>query len=1480
MKKKRMLSRLILLAMILQMLVPMNIALADASEVLNMSKTGAYDSATGTITWTVKLKPMEGDGTNISIEDVYSTNQQYINNSFMVDGAAVPSGLTHDAAGKKLTYVFTSDIPENTEKVITYKTTPTADAFEGENSASETVEFTSIATAKSGTTEKGTASAKLQFNWIQQSGTFDPDTFIVHWKVDVNAACTVTDSNGNSSMTNAAVLNPEITDTLSAGMKLVENSVKFDGLAVSVSNYSYDNTAKKITYSYAGTITGTKTLEFDTTLENPGTYLNKNEQTNFTNTTSLQWTGNPGGIPSCKADVGVGNSVITMTGTGMAAFSVDGVITWSTTINENMINMVTPKFEDILPTGLEYVAGSFRLDDYREDDSEFFGTLTADAGSVHYEFGKDLNDKHIIKFKTKVTDYKKLFSNSSSVVFNNTAKVISTSLVGGEQSATASKPFTSEVISKSVATGYDYSTRRIKWKIVVNKNKIPLTNTVISDTMPEGMKFVSETFDVVNESGAHVTSSVGSLKYVNAGDSDILTKDSFRYTFSSTADIKNYTITYETEMKDEYLKQNQFSAPKSFINTADITESNYASTVSSSANQTIKNPIIEKKSSYVKGADTIDWFVPINTAKCSWAEGLEITDDLQPELELDTNTVNLYYMNVNTNGTLTKSTPVPKTEYDVSYKDKKLTISIHGPITSTYQLEFTTDVLSDTVGIANSISLKGSSITVGSTSNKVAVNVNDVTSIFYGKQGKITISKVDSADGITGLSGAVFQLYDIKKIPILGKIGTTDANGKLVFDSLLLRTYYIGEITAPDGYVADKELKKVDIDVVTLNRDVTFCNQKALGDIEFQKQNESSKPLAGAEFTLYKKGSSTAIKTSISDASGKVIFVSIGTGDYEIKETKAPDGYQISTDIIAAKVEIENNDYNAKVTLSKNIIKDAKTAGTSDTTAPTLTAGTVSRTSDTAGTVKFTSNEVGQYYYAVVADGAGEPTIVTTGVGTSCTTSETTITNPTGLTAGAKDIYIKVKDAAGNVSNALKIDIAAYVAPSSSGGSGSSSSGSHSNGGSTTTATSGTGSVNVVVNGKTENVGTETKSTENGKSTVTVAVNKTIESKIKEAVKNNITGQQNVIQVLVADTKSEVVKVELTGEIVKQLETNTFKVSVKRDSVEYVIPAKELTISNVAKELGVKEQSLKDIKVEVKITKLEDSVVAKYNEIAKANGATIVFPPTAFEVVAKTTTAEGKTEDVKINKFSNYVERVMEIPAGVDPSKITTGIVFNADGTYSHVPTEVYQSNGKWYAKLNSLTNSNYSVLWNPVTVKSVEKHWAKAAVNDMASRLVIFNAETFEPNKAITRADFAEYIVRALGLYRQGEHQNKFTDVSATGDRTLAILIASEYGIVTGYSDGTFKGDNQITREEAMTMYQRAMKVTKLNGTDKSRYQSYTDYATVSGWATSYVKEVLSAHVFNGTTATTISPKASLTYAESAQAIKNLLVESKLINN
>lgn len=97
-----------------------------------------------------------------------------------------------------------------------------------------------------------------------------------------------------------------------------------------------------------------------------------------------------------------------------------------------------------------------------------------------------------------------------------------------------------------------------------------------------------------------------------------------------------------------------------------------------------------------------------------------------------------------------------------------------------------------------------------------------------------------------------------------------------------------------------------------------------------------------------------------------------------------------------------------------------------DTIAPTLTAGKVSRTSDTEAAVTFTSNEAGTYYYVVVESGAAAPSIDTSGSGTACDTSEQTILL-TDLSADAKDIYIVVRDVAGNVSSPpLKMEIPAY----------------------------------------------------------------------------------------------------------------------------------------------------------------------------------------------------------------------------------------------------------------------------------------------------------------------------------------------------------------------------------------------------------------------------------------------------------------------
>lgn len=101
---------------------------------------------------------------------------------------------------------------------------------------------------------------------------------------------------------------------------------------------------------------------------------------------------------------------------------------------------------------------------------------------------------------------------------------------------------------------------------------------------------------------------------------------------------------------------------------------------------------------------------------------------------------------------------------------------------------------------------------------------------------------------------------------------------------------------------------------------------------------------------------------------------------------------------------------------------------TVDTTAPTLSNGSAIRDSETTATVKFTSDEAGSYYYVVDSNSTAPGSIdTTTTAGTSCKANEETEISIDSLSNGVQYIHIVVKDAVGNVSQPLTIQIPAYT---------------------------------------------------------------------------------------------------------------------------------------------------------------------------------------------------------------------------------------------------------------------------------------------------------------------------------------------------------------------------------------------------------------------------------------------------------------------
>ncbi|OAB36972.1 hypothetical protein PMSD_11140 [Paenibacillus macquariensis subsp. defensor] len=413
--------------------------------------------------------------------------------------------------------------------------------------------------------------------------------------------------------------------------------------------------------------------------------------------------------------------------------------------------------------------------------------------------------------------------------------------------------------------------------------------------------------------------------------------------------------------------------------------------------------------------------------------------------------------------------------------------------------------------------------------------------------------------------------------------------------------------------------------------------------------------------------------------------------------------------------------------------------------------------------------------------------------------------------------------------------------------------------------------IDVIVNGKTERIGIATSTKQNGQTVTTVKID---ENKLNEKLAAE--GQHTVIAVRM-NGKSDSIISELTGQMVKDMADKEAVFILQTQRGTYTLPARQINMGNLFNQTGT--ASLQDIKIKIEIA-VPSADMVKLVENAAAKGSfTLVAPPVEFTISAE---YNGKT--VKLSKFNAYVERTIAIQDGVDANKITTAVVVELDGTVRHVPTKIEIIDGKYYAKVNSLTNSTYVVIWNSVEFSDVATHWAREAVNDLGSRMVINGTEEgkFSPDQNITRAEFAAILVRALGLKNE-IGTSTFSDVKASDWYSSPVNTAYDYKLIDGFEDGMFRPNEHITREQAMTMIFKAMTMTGLknklpgHSVDET-LQTFGDKADASKWALSGISDSVQAGIVTGRDGNSLAPKANITRAEVATMIQKLLQKSRLM--
>ncbi|WP_053372544.1 S-layer homology domain-containing protein [Paenibacillus sp. FJAT-27812] len=168
--------------------------------------------------------------------------------------------------------------------------------------------------------------------------------------------------------------------------------------------------------------------------------------------------------------------------------------------------------------------------------------------------------------------------------------------------------------------------------------------------------------------------------------------------------------------------------------------------------------------------------------------------------------------------------------------------------------------------------------------------------------------------------------------------------------------------------------------------------------------------------------------------------------------------------------------------------------------------------------------------------------------------------------------------------------------------------------------------------------------------------------------------------------------------------------------------------------------------------------------------------------------------------------------------------------------------------------------------------HWASASIAKLAAQKILggFPDGSFKPDKQMSRAEFAAVVSRLLHL-EPSEGKTSFEDIPSTAWYNQYVMGLYEAGIITGFQDGSFKPNLELTREEAFVILHRALKDQLKVLADASK-PTFTDKAGISSWANEAIEALTAAGVIKGYEDGTLRPKDKITRAEIASIVASLV--------
>ena len=198
-----------------------------------------------------------------------------------------------------------------------------------------------------------------------------------------------------------------------------------------------------------------------------------------------------------------------------------------------------------------------------------------------------------------------------------------------------------------------------------------------------------------------------------------------------------------------------------------------------------------------------------------------------------------------------------------------------------------------------------------------------------GDTGSLKIIKKDSEDEEKLLSGAEFNILDSNEEVVAHLI--TNESGEAIVKDLKYGDYQLIETKAPEGYEIDEtpidftiseEKENILLEIKNTKSDIV----EPLGNLELIKvdSKDKEKRLSGAEFDVL-DSNKEVVAHVVTDKNGKAIVKELKYGNYQLIETKAPDGYELDKTPVKFSINEKTSVAKLKITnVKKELNQDNK----------------------------------------------------------------------------------------------------------------------------------------------------------------------------------------------------------------------------------------------------------------------------------------------------------------------------------------------------------------------------------------------------------------------------------------------------------------------------------------------------------------------------------------------------------------------------